>query len=435
MATRAVYFVGTDPRDDRTIAIFRGLPYDLPFGIELYERFAGSGVTIDDVPRARRSDLHGSQAALEGRRGEPRDRARARPDRVSARNRELFALVPASLLVAAGFAALFIQQSQQLSDVSLTYGAMFLGVCVAAHLVVRIRLPYADPYLLPLVAVMACFGLVVIYRLDEEKALRQAGWFGFGLILFTLTIVFLQGLPRARALPLHDRGGRPGAAAAAARARHRPAGQRRLPRRRHRGLPVPAGGVRQARDRHLPRRLPARHAAVVGAGRAAGAGRDDPAAQALRAAARGLGRGDVPALLHPGPGLVADVLRRLPGPALRGHQPRLVRDDRAGPVRVRRLGHVPDPRPHPGPRGDLARPVQAVAGRGPGLPDRAVAVRPVRRRAVRHRLRPGAAVRGRHAAAAGGRHRPDLRRDRQRARAGRARAGCCSSTCCSASAG
>ena len=69
---------------------------------------------------------------------------------------------------------------------------MFLGVCVAAHVVVRIRLPYADPYLLPLVAVLACFGLVVIYRLDEEKALRQAGWFGFGLLLFTLTIVFLK---------------------------------------------------------------------------------------------------------------------------------------------------------------------------------------------------------------------------------------------------
>jgi cell division protein FtsW (lipid II flippase) len=111
---------------------------------------------------------------------------------VSARNRELFALVPASLLVAAGFAAIFIQQSQQLSNVSLTYGAIFLGVCVGAHLVVRIRLPYADPYLLPLVAVLACFGLVVIYRLDEAKALRQAGWFGFGLVLFTLTIVFLK---------------------------------------------------------------------------------------------------------------------------------------------------------------------------------------------------------------------------------------------------
>jgi cell division protein FtsW (lipid II flippase) len=111
---------------------------------------------------------------------------------MSARNRELLALVPASLLVAAGFAAIFIQESQQLSDVSLTYGAVFLGVCVATHLVVRIRLPYADPYLLPLAAVLACFGLVVIYRLDPEKAIRQAGWFAFGLVLFTLTIVFLK---------------------------------------------------------------------------------------------------------------------------------------------------------------------------------------------------------------------------------------------------
>ena len=111
---------------------------------------------------------------------------------MSARNRELLALVPASLLVAAGFAAIFIQESQQLSDVSLTYGAVFLGVCVATHLVVRFRLPYADPYMLPLAAVLACFGLVVIYRLDPEKAIRQAGWFAFGLVLFTLTIVFLK---------------------------------------------------------------------------------------------------------------------------------------------------------------------------------------------------------------------------------------------------
>jgi len=55
MATRAVYFVGTDTRDGRTITIFRGLPYDLPLGIHLYERYHGSGVTIDEVPRARRA--------------------------------------------------------------------------------------------------------------------------------------------------------------------------------------------------------------------------------------------------------------------------------------------------------------------------------------------------------------------------------------------
>jgi protein phosphatase len=54
MATRAVYFVGTDPRDDRTIAVFQGLPYDLPLGIQLYTRTASSGVTIDSVPPDRR---------------------------------------------------------------------------------------------------------------------------------------------------------------------------------------------------------------------------------------------------------------------------------------------------------------------------------------------------------------------------------------------
>jgi cell division protein FtsW (lipid II flippase) len=111
---------------------------------------------------------------------------------VSARNRELLALIPASLLVTAGFAAIFIQQSEVLTDVSLTYGAIFLGLCVAAHLVIRVTLPYADPYLFPLVAVLACFGLVVIYRIDEDLAREQAQWFVVGLGLFAATIIFVR---------------------------------------------------------------------------------------------------------------------------------------------------------------------------------------------------------------------------------------------------
>jgi protein phosphatase len=55
LASRAVYFVGTDSSDGRTIAIFRGLPYDLPLGIHLYERYAGSGMTIEQVAPSRRS--------------------------------------------------------------------------------------------------------------------------------------------------------------------------------------------------------------------------------------------------------------------------------------------------------------------------------------------------------------------------------------------
>jgi protein phosphatase len=54
LALRAVYFIGTDPADDRTVTVFRGLPYELPGGLKLYSRYGGSGVTIDDVPPSRR---------------------------------------------------------------------------------------------------------------------------------------------------------------------------------------------------------------------------------------------------------------------------------------------------------------------------------------------------------------------------------------------
>jgi cell division protein FtsW (lipid II flippase) len=111
---------------------------------------------------------------------------------LSERNRELLALIPASLLVTAGFAAIFIERSDLLSDLSLTYGLLFLGLCLSAHLVLRFTLPHADPYMFPLVAVLACFGLVVIYRIDEELAREQAQWFVVGLVLFAATIVFLR---------------------------------------------------------------------------------------------------------------------------------------------------------------------------------------------------------------------------------------------------
>jgi cell division protein FtsW (lipid II flippase) len=108
------------------------------------------------------------------------------------RNRELFALIPASLLVTAGFTAVFIQREDLLSDLSLTYGAIFLGLCLVAHLVLRLTLPHADPYLFPLVAVLACFGLVMLYRLDEDLARDQARWFVVGLIFFAATIIALR---------------------------------------------------------------------------------------------------------------------------------------------------------------------------------------------------------------------------------------------------
>jgi len=110
----------------------------------------------------------------------------------SARNRELVALVPVALLLSAGFAAVFAQEQARVGDLSLVYGAYFLGICLATHIYLRLRLPNADPYLFPLVALLTAFGLVMVYRIDPDLARDQANWFVLGLLLFALTIHFLR---------------------------------------------------------------------------------------------------------------------------------------------------------------------------------------------------------------------------------------------------
>jgi len=111
---------------------------------------------------------------------------------VSARNREFMGLIPASLLIIAGFAAVFVQEHAVIANASLTYGAIFLGLCLAVHVVIRLRLPDADPYLFPIVAVLASVGLVFIYRLDDTFARDQAQWFVIGLVFFSGTILLLR---------------------------------------------------------------------------------------------------------------------------------------------------------------------------------------------------------------------------------------------------
>jgi len=123
---------------------------------------------------------------------------------LSPRNRELLGLIPAALLVTTGFTAIFIQAQSNspsastnftlnhASSVSFTYGAVFLGLCLAAHLVIRFALPYADPYLFPLAAVLASVGIVMVYRINPVLARQQAQWMVLGLILFSVCIVSLR---------------------------------------------------------------------------------------------------------------------------------------------------------------------------------------------------------------------------------------------------
>ncbi len=55
LATRGVFFLGT--ASDGAVTIYRGLPYDGPFGIRLYSRFYESGVPAADLSAARRKSL------------------------------------------------------------------------------------------------------------------------------------------------------------------------------------------------------------------------------------------------------------------------------------------------------------------------------------------------------------------------------------------
>ncbi|UJA18755.1 FtsW/RodA/SpoVE family cell cycle protein [Thermoleophilia bacterium SCSIO 60948] len=111
---------------------------------------------------------------------------------MSARNRELLALIPVALLAAAGFASVLITQADEIDNLSLTYGAYFLGICLVGHLFLRWRLPYADPYLFPLCALLAALGLVIIYSLDEGFALNQASVFALGMVVLIATVIFLR---------------------------------------------------------------------------------------------------------------------------------------------------------------------------------------------------------------------------------------------------
>jgi protein phosphatase len=55
LASRQLYFIGTNAQG--VVTIYRGLPYDLPAGIHLYETFYVSGVPASLVPPDRRGSL------------------------------------------------------------------------------------------------------------------------------------------------------------------------------------------------------------------------------------------------------------------------------------------------------------------------------------------------------------------------------------------
>ncbi len=82
------------------------------------------------------------------------------------RGAELLLLVFAAVITTSALVSVEINQKQQLSTDLLGYGGAYLGLFTVAHLAVRTLAPFADPLILPCVALLNGLGLVMIYRLD-----------------------------------------------------------------------------------------------------------------------------------------------------------------------------------------------------------------------------------------------------------------------------
>jgi len=85
-----------------------------------------------------------------------------------------------------------LAQSAEISPTVASYVAFFLGVYIAAHIVVRQVAPYADGALLPLTATLTGLGLIVNYRLDSGDGRRQALWVVIGVVVFAATLILLR---------------------------------------------------------------------------------------------------------------------------------------------------------------------------------------------------------------------------------------------------
>jgi cell division protein FtsW (lipid II flippase) len=111
---------------------------------------------------------------------------------LSFRNRELAFLTVVGALTAIGFASVYIARQDVVSTGSLTAAGFFFALYLAAHLVARYTVPFADPYLLPIAGLLTAIGLTEIYRLDPDDAFKQAIWIVVAVALFALTLFLLR---------------------------------------------------------------------------------------------------------------------------------------------------------------------------------------------------------------------------------------------------
>ena len=110
-------------------------------------------------------------------------------------------LIFAAVIVTSALVIVELNQSRTLSWTLAYYGGGYMLALAIAHLLIRRYAPYADPLLLPIVALLNGIGLVMIYRLDlanrgEEVPTAQASlqlvWTGVALVFFLVVLLVVR---------------------------------------------------------------------------------------------------------------------------------------------------------------------------------------------------------------------------------------------------
>ncbi|WP_209307721.1 FtsW/RodA/SpoVE family cell cycle protein [Geodermatophilus sp. DF01_2] len=118
------------------------------------------------------------------------------------RGTELALLAFAVLITLVAQAIVDLTVTGSLTTELATFGLWFAALWTVVHLVVRRWAPYADPLLLPAVALLVGLGLTMIHRLDladqvdgaggRENAPAQLVWATLGVVLFVVVLVVLR---------------------------------------------------------------------------------------------------------------------------------------------------------------------------------------------------------------------------------------------------
>jgi cell division protein FtsW (lipid II flippase) len=110
----------------------------------------------------------------------------------SPRTTEALWLVAASIAVAAAYGTVWLSRQKVASWDALGWGAAFLALIFAAHLVVRRVVPLADPWLLPLGALLTGIGITMTYRIRPDLAGKQTAWFVVALVLLCALVLTMR---------------------------------------------------------------------------------------------------------------------------------------------------------------------------------------------------------------------------------------------------